>query len=101
MVDAGPCCALGAAEEGLALRGRRPPVEVPHLDLRHLDAVVFVLLVIHLEGWLRSLLSEALEDAQVSQRGIGRGTVGSSALRDSRKVQDRQYRCIGRRFSYW
>jgi len=72
MVDAGPRCALGAAEEGLALRGRRPPVEVAHLDLWHLDAIVFVLLVVHLGGRLRCLLPEVVEDAQVSQRGAGR-----------------------------
>jgi hypothetical protein len=42
---------LCATEEGISLRGRRPPVEVAHLDLRHLDSIVFVLLVVHLEGW--------------------------------------------------
>ena len=69
MVDAGLRSALRAAEEGLALRGRPPPVEVAHLDLGHLDAVVFILLVVHLEGRERCLLMGAFEDAQVSQRG--------------------------------
>ena len=69
IVDAGPCSVLRPAEEGLTLRGRRPPVEVAHLDLRHLDSIVFVLLVVHLGGRLRCLLPEVVEDAQVSQRG--------------------------------
>jgi len=69
MVNAGLRGVLRAAEEGLALRGRRPPVEVAHLDLGHLDAVVFILLVIHLEGVGWCLLPETSEDAQVSQRG--------------------------------
>jgi hypothetical protein len=49
-VDAGPHYALRAAEEGLALRGRRPPVEVTHLNLGHLNTIVFVLLIVHLKG---------------------------------------------------
>jgi len=98
MVDAGPRGALGAAEEGLALGGRPPPVEVAHLDLGDLDAVVFILLVIHLEGVGWYLLAETLDDAQV-RKGESEGTVGSLGLRVSRKVQGRQYRCIGRRFS--
>ena len=69
IVDAGSCSVLRPAEEGLTLRGRRPPVEVAHLDLGHLDAVVFILLVVHLEGMGWCLLPETSEDAQVSQRG--------------------------------
>lgn len=61
---------LCAAEEGISLRGRRPAVEVPHLNLGHLDRIVFVLLVVHLEGWC--LLQGGLLDAQVSRRGIWR-----------------------------
>jgi hypothetical protein len=37
-----------AGEEGVSRRGRGPPVEVSHLDFGHLDAVIFVLLVVHL-----------------------------------------------------
>src|SRR5882757_3942287 len=51
MVGAGPCALPRAAEERLLLRRRRPPVIVAHLDLGHLDGIVFTLLVIHLEGW--------------------------------------------------
>jgi hypothetical protein len=69
MVGAGPCTLPRAAEERFLLRRRRPPIEVAHLDLGHLDGIVFTLLVIHLEGWVWCLLQGALPDAQVSQRG--------------------------------
>jgi hypothetical protein len=69
MVGAGPCALPRAAEERLLLRRRRPLVEVAHLDLGNLDGIVFILLVIHLEGWVWCLLLGALPDAQVSQRG--------------------------------
>lgn len=86
-------CTLCAAEEGISLRGRRPPVEVAHLDLRHLDSIVFVLLVVHLEGWC--LLPGGFAGRASVTKGGLEGTKGWSAVRDSRKEQGRQYRSIG------
>jgi hypothetical protein len=45
------------------LRGRGPPAEVSHLDFGHLNAVVFILLVVHLCGGKRCLLPAVLADA--------------------------------------
>jgi hypothetical protein len=84
---------LCATEEGISLRGRRPPVEVAHLDLGHLDSIVFVLLVVHLEGWCQ-LPGGSAGRASVT-KGELEGTRGWSAVRDSRKEQGRQYRSIG------
>jgi hypothetical protein len=78
MLGAGPCALPRAAEERLLLRRRRPPVEVAHLDLGHLDGIVLILLVIHLEGWVWCLLPGALPDAQVSHRGKLEGAMGLS-----------------------
>jgi hypothetical protein len=76
---------LCATKERIPLCGRRPPVEVAHLDLGHLDSIVFVLLVIHLEGWC--LLPGGFAGRASITKGELEGTMGSSTLRDSRKEQ--------------
>jgi hypothetical protein len=69
---------LCATEEGISLRGRRPPVEVAHLDLRHLDSIVFVLLVVHLEGWCQ------LPGGLCGTRKCHKGGIGGSLVSQHR-----------------
>ncbi len=76
---------LCAAEKGISLCGRCTPVEVAHLDLGHLDSIVFVLLVVHLEVWC--LLPGGFAGRASVTKGELEGTMGSSTLRDSRKEQ--------------
>jgi hypothetical protein len=69
---------LRAAEERISLCGGRPPVEVAHLDLGHLDSIVFVLLVVHLEGLC--LLPGASAGRASVTKGEFESTMGSWTL---------------------